>query len=107
MTTSPSDPWVACQVCGHAEHNYRSHLDEVNAPEFVQTSVGRLRELERTGADVHLLVTETIVLVDSEEGGRKAWAIWLLKLLEELEGAKDSPEVAAEIESFLLGGYSG
>lgn len=75
-------------------------------PDFVHASVGRLRELERTGADVHPLVAETSHLIEVEDGGRKAWAIWLLKLLEELEDAKDTPDIAAEIENYLLGGYS-
>lgn len=105
MTTSQTDPWTECQVCGHTDHNYRSHLNETAAPEFIHASVVRLRELERMGNDVHHLVSETSQLAEAEDGARKAWAIWLLKLLEQLEDAKDTPEVAAEIESFLLGGY--
>lgn len=106
MTTSQTEPWAGCQVCGHTNHGYRAHLDEVAVPDFVHASVGRLRELERTGVGVHPLVAETSHLVEVEDGGRKAWAIWLLKLLEELEDAKDTPDIAAEIENYLLGGYS-
>lgn len=105
MTTSSTEPWEGCRVCGHTDHSYRTHLHEVAAPEFVHASVGRLREIERTGGEVHSLVTETSGLVDSEEGGRQAWAIWLLQLLRQLEDAKETPDVAAEIESYLLGGY--
>lgn len=105
MTTPPSEPWTGCQVCGHTDHNFRSHLDEVAAPEFVHASVERLRQLATAGTDVHPLMTETSQLVDNEEGGRKAWAIWLLTLLHELDDARDMPEVAAEIENYLLGSF--
>lgn len=105
MTTSQTDPWAGCQVCGHTDHNYRAHLDEVKAPEFVHASVIKLRELERMGSNVHPLVEETSHLIEAEDGGRKAWAIWLHKLLEELEDASDAPDVAAEIENYLIGGY--
>lgn len=75
-------------------------------PEFVHTSVNRLRDLERIGADVHPLVSDVSDLADVEEGGRKAWALWLGLLLKELEDAADAPEIATEIENFLIGGYS-
>lgn len=55
--------------------------------------------------DIHPLVIDVERLVIEEGGGRKAWAIWLLKLLEELEDASGAPDVAAEIEAFL-GGFS-
>lgn len=45
-------------------------------------------------------------MADHEAGGRKAWALWLGLLLRELEEAADAPDVAAEIENFLIGGYS-
>lgn len=98
-------PW-GCQVCGHTEHTFRHHLDEVIVPEFVHTSVGRLRELERTGLEIHPLVEDVSHLAEHEEGGRKAWALWLHTILAELEDASDAPDVAVEIENFLLGGYS-
>lgn len=103
---SETEPWAGCQVCGHANHTFQHHLTEVKPPEFVRTSVVRLRELETAGSDIHPLVVEAGGLVDVEEGGRKAWAIWLSRILEELEDASDAPDVAAEIESFLLGGYA-
>lgn len=99
-------PSAGCQVCGHTEHNFRHHLDDVKAPEFVHTSVRRLRELERAGSDIHPLVSDVSHLAEHEEGGRKAWALWLGLLLRELEDASDAPDVAAEIENFLTGGYS-
>jgi hypothetical protein len=102
---SDSAPWASCQVCGHHDHPYTRHLNEVTVPEFVNGSVNRLRQLEIAGSDIHPLVIEVEHLVDGEDGGRKAWAIWLLKLLEELEDASGAPEVAAEIEAFL-GGYT-
>lgn len=98
-------PW-SCQVCGHADHTFRHHLDEVKVPEFVHTSVRRLREVERTGLEIHPLVEEISQLAEQEEGGRKAWALWLRTLFEELEEASDAPAVAVEIENFLIGGYS-
>lgn len=103
---SESAPWTRCQVCGHTEHGYQHHLNEVTVPEFVNTTVNSLRQLEMAGSEIDPLVTEMEHLVAAEGGGRKAWAIWLLKLLEELEEASGAPEVAAEIEDFLLGGYS-
>ena len=75
-------------------------------PEFVNATVNSLRRLEMAGSEIDPLVDDMKHLVETEDGGRKAWAIWLLKLLEELEEASGAPEVAAEIESFLLGGYS-
>jgi hypothetical protein len=68
-------------------------------------SVSRLRDLERAGSGIHPLIVETTALADAEEGGRKAWALWLSKILTELEDASNAPDVAAEIEDFLLGGY--
>ena len=100
-----SAPWAACQVCGGHEHPYTRHLNEVTVPEFVDTSVHRLRAMEMAHNDIHPLVIDVEQLVFVEEGGRKAWAIWLLKLLEELEDASGAPGVAAEIEAFL-GGFS-
>lgn len=100
-----STPWTACQVCGHADHSYTHHLNDVIVPEFVKGSVTRLRALELADSDIHPLVVDTEKLAKEEEGGRKAWAMWLLELLEELEEAAGAPEVAAEIEAFL-GGYS-
>lgn len=99
-------PWAGCRVCGHGDHTYRHHLDDVEAPEFVHASVGRLREIEKAGSSIHPLVNDISHLADEEEGGRKAWALWLLLLLQELEEAADAPDVAAEIEAFLIGGYS-
>lgn len=93
-------------MCGHSEHGYQHHLNEVTVPEFVNTTVNNLRQLEMAGSQIDPLVDDMKHLVDAESGGRKAWAIWLLKLLEELEEASGAPEVAAEIENFLLGGYS-
>lgn len=103
---SDSAPWMACQVCGHTDHGYRQHLDEVVTPEFVKVTANKLRQLEMAGETIDPLVSDVEELVSVEDGGRKAWAIWLLKLLEELEEASGAPEVAAEIEEFLLGGYS-
>jgi hypothetical protein len=107
MTSSETPPWVQCLVCGHTDHTYRKHLNEVAVPAFVGDAVGHLRELERSGSHVDPLIEDMKHLVDVEDGGRKAWAIWLLKLLQELEDASDAPEVAAEIEGYLLGGYAG
>ncbi|MGD2060402.1 MAG: hypothetical protein PVF87_06035 [Acidimicrobiia bacterium] len=104
--TSESAPWAGCQVCGHTDHGYQHHLNEVTVPEFVNESVTRLRELELAGSGIEPLVGDMEGLVAQEDGGRKAWAIWLLKLLEELEEASGAPDIAAEIENFLLGGYS-
>jgi hypothetical protein len=101
--TSESAPWAACQVCGHHDHPYTKHLNEVVVPEFVSGSVNTLRRLEIAGSEIHPLVTDVERCVAEEEGGRKAWAIWLLKLLEELEDASGAPDVAAEIEAFLDG----
>ncbi len=103
MTTE--SPWDVCQVCGHHDHPYTHHLNEVVVPEFVNGSVTTLRKLEIAGEEIHPLVGDVEKLVQTEEGGRKAWAIWLLKLLEELEDASGAPDVAAEIEAFL-GGFS-
>jgi len=103
---SESIPWAGCQVCGHTDHTFRHHLDEVQVPEFVHNSVKRLRDLERVGSEIHPLVSEVSALADHEEGGRRAWALWLGLLLRELEDAADAPDVAAEIEAFLIGGYS-
>lgn len=103
---SSESPWAGCRVCGHAEHTYRHHLDDVAAPEFVHASARRLRELERTGSSIDPLVNDISHLVEEETGGHKAWALWLLHLLEELEEAADAPDVAAEIEAFLIEGYS-
>lgn len=103
---SEAETWAGCRVCGHADHTFQHHLTEVKPPDFVRASVVRLRELETAGSDIHPLVLETSGLVEAEEGGRKAWAIWLSRILEELEDASDAPDVAAEIEDFLLGGYS-
>jgi hypothetical protein len=103
--TSETPPWAACQVCGQHDHQYTKHLNEVVVPEFVSGCVNALRKLEIAGSDIHPLVTDVERRAEDEEGGRKAWAIWLLKLLEELEEASDAPGVAAEIEAFL-GGFS-
>lgn len=100
-----SAPWAACQVCGNHEHPYTRHLTEVTVPDFVDGSVARLRNMEMAHADIHPLVIDVERLVTEEDGGRRAWAIWLLKLLEELEDASGAPDVAAEIEAFL-GGFS-
>lgn len=106
-TTSPeTTPWAACQVCGHQDHGYRKHLDEVEVPQFVGECVRFLRELEMSGSEVHPIIDRVDQLVAAESGGRKAWAIWLLKLLGELEDAADAPDVAAEIENYLTGGFS-
>ncbi len=99
-------PWAGCRVCGHADHNYRHHLDEVEVPDFVHASARRLREIERAKSSINPLVSDISQLAEEEEGGRKAWALWLLLLLEELEEASDAPDVAAEIEAFLIDGYS-
>lgn len=103
---SESNVWAGCLVCGHTDHTFRHHLDEVEVPEFVHVSVRRLQSLERN-ADIHPLVSDVIGMADQEEGGRKAWALWLGLLMRELEEASDAPDVAAEIENFLIGGYSG
>lgn len=99
-------PWAGCRVCGHAGHTYQHHLDDVEVPEFVHASARRLREIERARSSIEPLVSDISHLADEEEGGRKAWALWLLLLLEELEEAADAPDVAAEIEAFLIDGYS-
>lgn len=101
--TTDRPPWEACLVCGQHDHPYTSHLDDVIVPEFVNDSVNRLRKLEIAGTEIHPLVIDIEHLVAAEDGGRKAWAIWLLKLLEELEDASGAPEVAAEIDAFLSG----
>ena len=93
---------VECQVCGDATHAYTHHLGDVEVPEFVHLSAVRLRKLEMAGADIDVLVVEVAEMQEREDGGRKAWAIWLHKLLVELEDAADAPEVAAEIEEYLL-----
>jgi hypothetical protein len=100
---SGSAPWVVCQVCGNHDHPYTKHLNEVVVPEFVSGSVNTLRRLEIAGTDIDPLIVDVEKLVDAEDGGRKAWAIWLLKLLQELEDASGAPDVAAEIEAFLDG----
>ena len=106
MTSSEPPPWAACQACGHTCHGYRKHLDEVDeVPAFVHECVVHLRQLETSAAPVHPLVDQVRDIADGESDGRKAWAIWLLKLLEELEDASDAPEVAAEIDNYLLGGH--
>ena len=102
---SGSEPWAVCQVCGNHDHPYTSHLNDVVVPEFVNGSVTKLRQMEIAGSDIHPLVIDVENLVTAEEGGRKAWALWLLKLLEELEDASGAPDVAAEIDNFL-GGFS-
>jgi len=103
---SKTQPWDGCQVCGHVDHKFEHHLTEVQPPEFVHTSAARLRQLETARSDIHPVVLEAARLVEVEAGGRKAWALWLVKILEELEEASDAPDVAAEIEEFLLGGYA-
>lgn len=106
MTSTEPPPWAVCQVCGHAGHTYRQHLHEVEeVPSFVRECVLHLRELETSAEPVHPLVDQVKGIADEESDGRKAWAIWLAKLLEELEDASEAPEVAREIESYLLGGY--
>lgn len=106
MTTPDATPWADCQVCGHTDHTYQKHLGETAPPEFIRSSVTRLRDLEPAGVPLHALVTDVSQLAAGEEGGRKAWALWLLKLLGELEHAADAPEVAAEIENYLMGGFA-
>ena len=91
-----------CQVCGETTHTYTQHLGEVEVPEFVHASAVRLRNLEMAGSDIDVLVVEVGDMEKQESGGRKAWAIWLHKLLVELEDAADAPDVAAEIEEYLL-----
>ena len=105
MTSSDTTPWAACQVCGHEDHGYRKHLDEVEVPSFIGECVRALRELEMSGSPVHPIIDRVDQLVVDQSGGQKAWAIWLLKILEELEDASDAPDVAAEIENYLFGGY--
>lgn len=104
--TSESAQWAACQVCGHQDHRYTRHLNDVTVPDFVTGSVDRLRRIEQTGSEIHPLVIDIEKMAQDEDGGRKAWALWLLHLLEELEEAAGAPDVAAEIEAFLLGGYT-
>lgn len=105
MTSSDTTPWATCQVCGHEGHGYRKHLHEVEVPSFIGECVHHLRELGMSGSGVHPIIDRVDRLVVEEGGGRKAWAIWLLKLLHELEDASDAPDVAAEIENYLMGGY--
>jgi hypothetical protein len=102
---SQTEPWASCRVCGHVGHKFEYHLNEIKPPDFVHASVSRLRDLERAGSGIHGLVLDTTALADAEEGARKAWALWLAKILTELEDASNAPDVAAEIEDFLLGGY--
>jgi len=106
MTSSETPAWAVCQVCGHTDHGYRHHLDEVEVPAFIGECVRHLRDLETKGTQVSPLIDRVGQLVTEESGGRKAWALWLHKLLEELDEASDAPEVAAEIENYLLGGYT-
>lgn len=106
MTSIDTSPWAACQVCGHEDHGYRKHLDEVEVPPFIAECVRFLRELEMSGSHVHRIVDRVGEIVAEETGGRKAWAIWLHKLLEELEDASDAPDVASEIENYLMGGFT-
>ena len=94
-------------MCGQTGHAYRHHLNDVTPPQFVKETAAKLRTLEQAHADIDPLVRETADLVEREDGGSKAWAMWLLHLLDELEEASDAPDVAAEIEDFLIGGYSG
>jgi hypothetical protein len=107
MTSSEDTPWAECQVCGHEDHGYRKHLDEVEVPSFIGECVRYLRELENSGSHVHPIIDRVGQLVAEESGGNKAWALWLHKLLQDLEDASDAPDVAAEIENYLMGGYSG
>lgn len=99
--SSETGPTLECQVCGETNHAFRRHLNEVETPEFVHSSVVRLRSLERAGSDIDVLVEETSSLADREEGGRKAWALWLLTLLREMEDFEDAPDVVAEIDDYL------
>jgi hypothetical protein len=93
-------------VCGHTGHGYQKHLNEVEVPAFIQECVRHLREIEMSGAQVEPLIDQVRQLADDEDGARKAWALWLSKLLEELDHASDAPEVAMEIENYLMGGFS-
>ena len=104
MRAMTETPWASCQVCDHHDHGYTHHLSDVTVPEFVDATVTRLRQLELAGSELHPLVIDVEHLVEVEDGGRKAWALWLLKLLEEIEDSSGAPEVVAEIENFLLGG---
>lgn len=90
-----------CLVCGETTHQYNAHLNEVEVPSFVGSTVRRLHDLERSGQKFDGLVEEMGALTLEEQGGRRAWAIWLFHLLEELEEASDAPDVASEIEAFL------
>ncbi|MEA1902113.1 MAG: hypothetical protein U9N56_01145 [Actinomycetota bacterium] len=96
----------ACRVCGETGHPYTNHMKEVDIPPFVGTAVADLRKLEMSHSHIDGLIGSVQVLVEGNAGGKKAWAIWLLILLEELEDAADAPDVAAEIEDYLLGAYS-
>lgn len=96
----------ACQVCGETGHPYTNHMKEVEAPAFVGDAVTELRKLEMSHSHLYGLIDEVRGLVKEHVGGEKAWAIWLRILIEELEDASDAPEVAEEIENYLLGAYS-
>lgn len=103
MTSSETTPWATCQVCGHEDHGYQKHLNEVEVPSFVGECVVHLRELEMSGSTIHPVIDRVGELVVEESGGRKAWAMWLHKIVKELEDASDAPDVAAEIENYLMG----
>ena len=106
MAPSETPTVEPCSICGDIGHPYRNHLKEVEVPPFVGAAVDQLRELEQSGSHIDGLIENVKLLVNEEDGGRRAWAIWLLGLLEELEDAADAPDVAAEIEEYLLGGYA-
>ena len=108
IAVTGTEPILVDEVC-HQLQEYipakkisYAHFTGDQSP-AISLSVNRLRTLEMAGSDIHPLVTEVEVLVEDEDGGRRAWAIWLLKLLEELEDASGAPDVAAEIEAFLDG----
>ena len=100
--TSSFDP---CRVCGEIDHGYKSHMATTTAPAFVGDAVTRLRALEMSGSHIDTLVADTRAVADRESGGDKAWALWLLEILEELEEAESAPEVAEQIEAYLMGAF--
>ena len=105
MSTSET-PWLNCEVCGDPDHSYHHHLRQSPPPDFVHTSVATLQKLEREGQHLDSLISELALLRERETGVKKAWAIWLVTLLQEIEDYSDVPDVAAQIEEYLVGGYS-
>ena len=102
---SGTEGFQPCAVCGESDHGYSHHLQNTKPPEFVHDSVVRLRALEMSGSAIDDLVSDVEGLAEKETGSRRAWALWLAELLEELEEASGAPDVAEQIESYLMGAF--